>query len=35
MEKIDALTETKTLEEAKLIKDRIAENVHAYDIYFK
>ncbi|MGZ0017342.1 hypothetical protein [Yeosuana sp. AK3] len=35
MEKIDALTETKNLEEAKLIKDRIAENVHAYDIYFK
>jgi flagellar biosynthesis component FlhA len=35
LEKIDALSETNNLEEASKIKQSIAENVHAYDIYFK
>ncbi len=35
MEKIDTLSEVKNLEEASKIKQSIAENVQAYDIYFK
>ncbi|TYA58985.1 hypothetical protein [Formosa maritima] len=35
MEKIDALAETNNLEEAAKIKQSIAENVNAYDNYFK
>ena len=35
LEKIEALSESKTIEEASEIKQSIIENVNAYDAYFK